>query len=364
MPSFATGTVVEIRSARPGLQRIRVSFDGAGTPESAYVLTEITGAVEVGDEVVVNTTAVDLQLGTGGWHFVHWNLAVRDREAPGGGHIMKLRYTGSQLDTGSVEEDHPELGTVDSIEGMPVVVAELHSQVPAIALAVKLLRTSARVAYVMTDGAALPLALSDLVAELRARGLLDVTITTGHAFGGDYEAVSMPAALAAARHVAGADVAIVAMGPGIVGTGSRLGFTGFEVGPALDVAAALGGDNIAPLRVSFADPRPRHQGVSHHSITTLRLGCARPATLPLPVLPAVEAVRVRADLEAAGLHRFHRIVELPDGAVPDVVSEFETLGLAVSSMGRPAAADPALFLTAAAAGAYAIAGRRGPAPPA
>ena len=82
----------------------------------------------------------------------------------------------------------------------------------------------------MTDGAGLPLALSDLVADLRDRELLDATVTCGHAFGGDYEAVSIFSALAVARHVAAADVAVVAMGPGIVGTNTRLGFTGMEVG--------------------------------------------------------------------------------------------------------------------------------------
>ena len=58
----------------------------------------------------------------------------------------------------------------------------------------------------------MPLALSDLVATLRDRGLLDVTITAGHAFGGDYEAVSVYSALAVAKYVANADIAIVAMG--------------------------------------------------------------------------------------------------------------------------------------------------------
>ena len=37
-----------------------------------------------GDRVVVNTTAVDLGLGTGGWHVVHWNLARDGVDAAGG----------------------------------------------------------------------------------------------------------------------------------------------------------------------------------------------------------------------------------------------------------------------------------------
>lgn len=350
MPTFASGPVVAVLSERDGLQRVTVQLHAEREPERAYVLTDITGPVAVGDAVVVNTTAVELGLGTGGWHFVHWNLARTERRAPGPGHIMKLRYTGSQLDTGSAEEEHPALLDATSIDGMPVVVAGLHSQVPAVAIAVRDALPEARIAYVMTDGAALPIAFSDLVDALRTRGIIDTTVTTGHAFGGDLETVSVPAALTAARVAAAADVTIVAMGPGIVGTGSRLGFTGMEVGPILDTAGALGGRGIAALRVSFADPRPRHRGLSHHSATALRLGCGRRATIAVPELPPDDAVVLAADLAAAGLGALHELVSV---AAPDIVARFADHGLRVTSMGRAAAADPALFLAAAAAGTFA-----------
>ncbi len=137
---------------------------------------------------------------------------------------MKLRYTSLQVDAGSTEEHDP--GAATDLDGLPVVVGSLHSQVPGVAAAVRAAHPAARIAYVMTDGAALPIVISDLVHALRAAGLLDVTITAGHAFGGDLEAVSVPSALALARHVAGADVAIVAMGPGVVGTASPAGHLG------------------------------------------------------------------------------------------------------------------------------------------
>ena len=85
----------------------------------------------------MNTTAVDLGLGTGGWHVVHWNLARDSWSEPGPGHIMKARYTSLQTDVGSSEEHWTELADVTSIDGMPVVAAALHSQVPAIAAAFK-----------------------------------------------------------------------------------------------------------------------------------------------------------------------------------------------------------------------------------
>ena len=59
-------------------------------------------------------------------------------------------------------------------------------------------RPDARVVYVMTDGASLPIVISDLVHELRSRDLLDATITCGQAFGGDHDAISLQSALAIA----------------------------------------------------------------------------------------------------------------------------------------------------------------------
>jgi hypothetical protein len=341
--------VVSLLQEREGLQRVEVDL-GDG-PERAYVLTQLTGTVATGDAVVVNTTAVELGLGTGGWHVVHWNLERGDWSVKGPGHIIKARYTSLQADVGSAEEHFdPELADVESIDGLPVVAAALHSQVPAVAVAFKQQRPDAKLAYVMTDGAALPLALSDLVATLVDRGLVDATITCGHAFGGDYEAVSVYSALAVARHVIGADAVVVAMGPGIVGTGTRLGFSGIEAGPVLDAATGLGGRPIACLRVSFADPRPRHQGVSHHTLTTLRLACRSRVTIPVPALGDEDEARIRADLDGAGLTARHDVVAVP---APDILAGFAAHDLRITSMGRPAEADPVLFQAAAAAGVLA-----------
>ena len=172
----------------------------------------------------------------------------------------------------------------------------------------------------MTDGAGLPLALSDLVATLCSKGLVDATVTCGHAFGGDYEAVSIFSALAVARHVAHADAAVVVMGPGIVGTNTRLGFSGMEVGPILDAAHALGGVAIACLRVSFADGRDRHVGLSHHSATALRLATRE------RVLVAVPELAGRAGRRACATTSWPRastgVTTCVDVAAPDVLELF------------------------------------------
>jgi Protein of unknown function (DUF3866) len=349
MPSFRSGAVATVLETRPGLQRVLVEL-GTDLPERAYVLTKLTGPVAVGDRVLLNTTAVELGLGTGGWHVVHWNLERTEWHDQGPGHVLKVRYTSLQTDVGSTEEHEQSLADVTSIDGMPVVAAALHSQLPAIAVALKLERPDLRVAYVMTDGAGLPIAVSDLVAALTARTLIDVTITSGQAFGGDYEAVSVYSALAIARHVAAADVAIVVMGPGITGTETRLGFSGIELGPILDAVSGLGGVPIACLRASLADRRERHRGVSHHSLTALTTACRSRVLVALPAVGGAAEARLRADLSEAGIAARHEIVAI---VPPDVLDLFARHDLDVLSMGRPAAVDPILFQSAAAAGTLA-----------
>lgn len=292
MPRFVTAAVAELLLERRGLQRIALD-----SGRRAYVLTELVGPVAVGDRVVVNTTAVDLGLGTGGWDVVHWNLARDEWDNPGRGHIMKARYT-------SLQHEHDVVDGEGSLDGKPVVACFLHSQLAAVAAAFRHGAPGRRLAYVMTDTAALPLALSDLVAE----GLFDVTVTAGQAFGGDLEAVNVASALVATD----ADAVVVAPGPGVVGTGTTYGFGSLDVAATVDTVAALGGLPILAARYSDADPRDRHRGISHH--TTTALAVARTA----PLVPAPD--------------------DLPD------------LAVTATTMGRTAAEDPGFFAYAAAAG--------------
>jgi hypothetical protein len=332
VPSYRTGAVTRIISERRGLQRVDV--DG----QPAYVLTQLIGEVAPGDRVVVNTTAVDLSLGTGGWHVVHWNLSRDGWTGPGGGHVMKLRYTSLQADTGVAEEDDAYEPPAN-LDGLPVVACALHSQVACVAATFKAARPGARLVYVMTDGGALPLALSDLVAELSEAGLLDATVTAGHAFGGDHEAVNLTSALDVAKAMARADAVVVATGPGVVGTGTSRGFSALEVAAIVDAAGARGAWPAVALRYSDADPRPRHQGVSHHSSTALALAHAR-AHVPVPrgePHPEVEP---------------HAVVDVE---VPDVPGLLAAAGLRVTTMGRGPEDDPRFYAYAGAAGAWAAA---------
>ena len=110
-------------------------------------------------------------------------------------------------------------------------------------------------------------------------------MTAGQAFGGDLEAVTVHTALLAARLVVGADLVVVAQGPGNLGTGTRWGFSGVAAGEAVNAAGTLGGRPVGSLRVSGADDRPRHRGVSHHSLTALGRVALLPADVVVPVFP-------------------------------------------------------------------------------
>ncbi len=349
---------MQVRREWAGAVEIMVSVDapeGAGVKALAY--PALTGRPEPGDRVLLNTTALHQGLGTGGYALV---VAIPDRLPPDpelAGHVVKARYTPLQATVASVDEQdsphHDVLRDADCIDGMPVVVADLHSALPAVVAG--LLSPGAAgpspgpiVAYVMQDGGALPAWFSRTIAGLRAAGWLAGTVTTGQSFGGDLEAVTVHTGLLAARHVLGADVAIVTQGPGNLGTGTRWGYSGVAAGEAVNATAALGGRPVASLRISFADPRERHQGVSHHSLTAYGRVALAAADVVVPKLAGAAGARVAA--EAAVLGDRHRIVvENVDG----LAEALRSCPVGLSTMGRGLDEDLPYFLACAAAGRHA-----------
>ena len=352
MASFRAGRVAAVTEQRPDLLRVVVATEGEDVEAVGY--PDMLGPVRVGDEVVVNTTGLELGLGTGGVGFVLWNLGRRAWRGDGGGHIVKLRYTPWQTNVLAAEEPdgpyHAALSSATSIGGMPVVACGLHSQVAGAAAGIKAARPEARVGYLMSDGGALPLAFSRLVAQLRAAGLVDVTCTYGHAFGGDLEAVNVFSGLVCLQAGEGADAVVAGMGPGLAGTATALGFSGLEQGQVLDAAAALGGAGVACLRVSWADDRPRHRGVSHHSLTALRVAARERCTVAVPALGEDRAAAVADALERSGVRARHALAEASGRAGYALL---EARGVRPSSMGRGFEEDPEPHLAAAAAGAVA-----------
>jgi Protein of unknown function (DUF3866) len=259
MLSLRRGTVTAVTERFEGLVRLEV--DG----RACLAYPRLTGPVALGDEVVVNVQAVELDLGSGGFDILHANLTRGLDLAPEpGAHVMKLPYTPLQHAVRHAEEGSTNRELID---GLPVLCCLLHSQVaPACAG----LGTGLRVAYVQIPGGALPVSLSDAVRALRERRLLEVSVAVGACVDGDVACVSTASALVWAAEQR-FDAVVCSIGPGIVGTASPWGHGGVAVAETLTTARALGGAPVLALRFSEADERERHRGLSHHARAVLAL---------------------------------------------------------------------------------------------
>jgi Protein of unknown function (DUF3866) len=311
-------------------QRLEVEVDGERRPARAD--TALVGPSEPGDEVVVNVEARDLQLGSGGFDVVHVNLT---RGLQGGGtagaHVMKLNYTSLQHAVLPVEGERLEVPI-----GKPVGVFPLHGHLASVAWALAEARSGrdpAKVGYVQTAGGALPGALSQTVQDLLDRRLLTDHVTAGPAYGGRREAITTAGALHHGLTTEGWDVALVGPGPGILGSGSALGHGGIAALDSAHAALALGCPTVLVARMSEGDPRPRHQGLSHHTGTVLDL-LLGPVTVALPQGTAETGIDPR-----------HTVAR----ATPDLEG-YAASGLPTRTMGRDLDEDRLFFAAALAAG--------------
>ena len=349
-----TGAPKGASSLMPGLQVRAVAYEA------------LTGVPVAGERVRLEVSALDRALGTGGHAMVSARLDVLPADPPREGHLVKARYMPDQVMVTGVDEQgtthhgllSQPIGDLD-LEGMPVVVADLHSSLPAVLAGLRSPdgARQPRVVYVMTDGGALPLAYSRLVAALSEAGWLAGTVTAGQAWGGDIEAVSVHNALLAARHVLHADAAIVIQGPGNLGTETPWGFSGVACGDAVNAIATLGGRPVACLRVSQADARPRHLGISHHSMTAYGRVALAGADVVVTDLEGELGTQVRQEAEALCAPRQgavqHRLIEIPSNGLLERLraAEAET-GVRLSTMRRGLDEDTAAFIAAAAAGRH------------
>jgi hypothetical protein len=346
MYSYDYAIVQSVTGAGPGCEELAIQMEGRSCKAINY--TGLTGPAAAGDRVTVNTTAVELKLGSGGYHFVIHNEQHGKRELRGAGHIIKLRYTPMQLRVLSVEEEasphHRAMKQARSLQGMPVAVAELHSMLAPLALLLQQEKPGLRLAYLMTDGGALPAFFSRTLRELREKGLICGSVTAGQAFGGDLEAVNVYSGLLAAKHVLRADAAVVAMGPGVAGTGTPFGFSGMETADNLNRTAALGGQAVMVPRISFADARERHRGLSHHTLNALSV-TAVGADLPLPRLGDEADAKLALQAREAGLSTRHNLFHYGELSLQALQSHRHLC----RTMGRSLQDDPAFFLGTAAA---------------
>ena len=318
MLSLRRGRITGITERLEGLVRLEVD----GRPCLAY--PRLTGAVALGDEVVVNVEAVELGLGTGGFDVLHANLTrgLGLRSEPGA-HVMKLPYT--SLQHAVVHAEEQGLGR-RSLDGLPVVCCSLHSQVAPVCAGIG---PGKRIAYAQVPGGALPVSFSDTLRVLRTHDLIERTIAVGPCFDGDVACVSTAAALLWAADE-GFDAVVCAIGPGIVGTSSPWGHGGLAAAEAFVTARTLGGTPVLAVRYSEADPRERHRGLSHHTRSLVALAgegeIGWPSDLPKP----------------------DELAEVTPVEVGDWREECD--GLPLSHMGRGPEEDPWFFAVAFAAG--------------
>ena len=331
MPRFARLRAAEVRDVRPGLQRLTLD-DGS----EAFALTDLCGPAQAGDELLVNVSAVELDLGTGGAHVVHTNLSSPYGGARGEGRVMKARYLAEQVPVVAAEETGEGAGSRDesaelpSLAGVRVVLCVLHSHALALAAAVHE-ATGRAPGYVMTDGGALPFVLSDLAAECLERGVIATAVSSGQAFGAPIESVTVASGVAALAQQ-GIERVVIAPGPGHLGTASPLGFSALDLVGHAAVLDRLGASTALAARASSVDERARHRGVSHHTRAMASLAPGQ-TVVPVPVEPvAGEAADDAAWISALG----SRAVGMQPLGVAEALARCD---LNVTSMGRPLVSD-------------------------
>lgn len=332
--------VTEVGERHLRIEPLEGPLLGRDIPALSALGSGLEGGYEVGDEVVVNLLGPEMRLGTGGVAFVLPGgspAAVPPRNED---HFVKLPYTPLQF-----QAPLPREGREDLV-GVPVVVLPLHSCLAPGCCAAAELRPGARAVFVWQEGGALPVSLSIAVRELLARGLLHAVVSSGSCFGGDVEVPNVYSGLlSAAGPILEADLVICGIGPGVVGTGTGHGHGGMSAAAALNAAASLGASPVLAPRLSGADGRARHRGVSHHTRAVLRAaltGCR-------VALPA-SAEGLLPDRLLDGLPRRHSYERVPYGAAGLEGRH----GLTFSSMGRGYEQDPVFFDAAAAAVALAL----------
>lgn len=373
MLKLRRATVTDAGPADGPEQQLVVELDG--NARAAIADVALLGAAQVGDELIVNAQALDLGLGSGGFDVVHVNL-TRGLSADGlpGAHVMKLNYTSLQHAVRPVEDARP----MSLPLRRPVAVLALHGQLAPVVWAFAQAVPDKRLGYVQTEGGALPGGHSRTVRALRERGLLAGHLTAGAAFGGEGEAITTAGALHHGLERLGWDAAVCGPGPGIVGSDSPLGHGGLSALDSAHTALALGCEALIVARMSSGDPRARHRGISHHTLTVLDLLLA-PVTV---ALPAGMRSPVGADLRAGLGAVFGGAMPSRPGLELDVerparitrhdwrragidLPGYAASGLPAHTMGRGVAQDPLFFAAALAGGSAlgALAGQATEAPP-
>ncbi|TMW73688.1 DUF3866 family protein [Alteribacter natronophilus] len=344
-------TVLGILEENRGVQWLATD-GGCGR---AVLYTSLYQKVKPGDRVKVNVTAGMLGLGTGGADFVC--SIEREGESAEGtpeGHIMKCRYLPVQQSMLTVEspENHDAAGLYQEelhLGGKRILLCELHSMLPVVWRLYRDLKPGGRLVAIIDDQAALALPFSRILGRLHGEEDF-ISITAGQAFGGKYEAVNVLTAMQYAADTYPDALIVITVGPGVAGTGTRYGYSGIVQASWANLIGKKGGIPVWAPRLSQADRRNRHYGLSHHTITALTELTYADSVLPLP---AGEETWRHIDCEAVEKMKRHPWIEVPEIEESRVMRWITAVlgGENVTTMGRGIKED-LLFFTGVGTAVY------------
>lgn len=348
------GEVRRIQWTDPQVQLAKVFIPEREEEVEAFYYRYGQREIRVGEKVLVNLAALDLQLGTGGYGFI---MAAHSQGGYGskrglsyGGRMIKWRYTPHQTPLMTVECEesphHPLFCQPFSLEQRMVLVGELHSMLLVLAALLFQWQPQRKLVYIMDDQAALHLGVSLGLRRLKKLGQI-VTITCGQAMGGDVEAVNLYTALEAAVKVAKGDDIIITQGPGVVGTRTTRGFSGMQLVHWIHAVSTLEGIPVVIPRLSFADGRSRHRGLSEHTRYPLAEHTLARVHLPYPVGEAKgEKERQREELLASQLETLkekHDLIPVETRLFREELDRAISRFGEIKTMGRTYRDDPLFF---------------------
>ncbi len=359
MLNLERGRVIEVLQDDKRIQILMVENIDMPLREKAINYVDETGICMVDDIVVINTIGNRLELGTGGYNFVYLNLSGKLEEKSqldrSEGHIIKMKYTSGQIRVKAVEEylEYKSIFDIgNSIPKRPVIYAILHSMVSPLVKTIKLFKSDAVITCVYTYGGAMNANNSFTLKKLRDEGLINGVVTAGECYGGDYESINIVSGILFGLKGLESDIVIVCCGPGVAGSSTYYGFSTFDFTGAIYSAKQLGLYPVLIPRISMADGRKRHLGISMQSIAILQ---ALDFPVHLPIYKDFEDItgfrHICNQLSINGIIDKHFVEFIEDTSLKDVVKN--TSGY-TRVMGRDYISDPWFFYSCCSAGIYSV----------
>lgn len=355
---YFRGTVKKVTFEDENLQILEINERSI----PAYLFKRLVPPAGEKDAVILNTTATDLKLGTGGFDLVVFNLTRAETvflESEDESHVMKLNYLPYQFSVPFIEETDEYQKAVrvftQSTSSEDVLLLTVHSQIiPSVAGALSV-QKNLKVTLIITDSSSLPVFLSNTVKFLLDNGLIENVISTGNAFGGTLEAMNIYTALIYSKYHLNSDLIIIAPGFGLKGTGSIYGHSNMTFADALNTVSSVGMKPYLVPRISFAEKRERHLGISHHTREIVQ----RALTKPFLFLPEENCLNEQEKMILSG--QLEEIKENTQFIHVDIKNSLDNLlkySRYLISMGRKFEDDPIFFSIAFAAGRYIAGGKQ------